>query len=61
MPAAEDRQAKALEHIAHEVRKIGRIFEALNENVVAIGKMLAGVEEPTAESTTDDNQLKLEG
>jgi hypothetical protein len=39
MPAAEDRQAKALEGIYYELRKMVKIHETLNVNLVSAIKM----------------------
>lgn len=39
MPAAEDRQAKALEEISRNTRELTKIMATMNENFVAFGKI----------------------
>lgn len=65
MPAAEDRQAKALEGIRYEMRQLVKIHETLNLNLVQAIKMFedftALLQTVEAEAEEEENRDPARG
>lgn len=59
MPAAEDRQAKALEGIDRNIRELVRVMATMNENFVAVFAALKGVIDKE-EARVEEHQQKLD-
>lgn len=58
MPAAEDRQAKALEGIHYTNKELVKVMTAVNGNLLAIAKIFKNAFESTQE--THPNQMSLD-